>query len=209
MPGAPKISAILLVAGRSTRFGSNKLLMPLGGMPVVRRAALSLVESKAAEVIAVTGHQAAEVERAMENLNLRLTHNPAFESGQATSLIAGLNEAAGDAEGYLFALGDQPLIGQLVIDRLIDAFAASGGKALAAAPYFEGRRGNPVLLSSALREELASLKGDEGARGILRTLQAESPDRLAPVEVDGEEIFWDLDTAEDFEKLQSKFNGAE
>jgi len=172
---------------------------------VVRHSALSLAGSKAAEVIAVTGHQAEKVELALENMNLRLTYNSAYKSGQATSLVAGLNEAADDTDGYVFALGDQPLISQSVIDLLIDSFAASEGKAFAAAPFFKGRRGNPVLFSSALRKELASLKGDEGARGIFRTLQNEFPDRIVPVEMVGEEIFWDFDTTEEFNQLQEKF----
>ena len=202
MPTAPKISAVLLAAGLSSRLGRNKLLIPLGGVPTVRRSALALTESGAAEVIAVTGHEATEVEAALDGLGISFVHNPDYETGQATSLTAGLKAAARGADGFLFALGDQPLLEARLIDALIDAFAAPGGSALAAAPFFGGRRGNPVLFSSNLRGELEALRGDEGARKILDRIREESPDRFLEIEAEGEEIFWDMDTDADVEKIR-------
>ena len=205
MPTAPKISAVLLAAGLSSRLGRNKLLIPLGGVPTVRRSALALTESGAAEVIAVTGHEATEVEAALDGLGISFVHNPDYETGQATSLTAGLKKAARGADGFLFALGDQPLLEARLIDALIGAFAASGANALAAAPFFRGRRGNPVLFSANIRGELEALRGDEGARKILDRIREESPDRFLEIEAEGEEIFWDMDTDADVEKIRARF----
>ncbi len=201
-----KISAILLAAGLSSRLGRNKLLLPLGGVPAVRRTAEALLGSKAAEVVVVTGHEREGVEAALAGLNLRLAHNPDYESGQASSLVAGLRAANPNIDGYLFALGDQPLIGPGLIDSLIEIFASSD-EALAAAPFVNGRRGNPVLISASLKSALEALRGDEGARGILKGVEADSPERFMTVETDAEEIFWDIDTEADFERVRAMFDG--
>jgi molybdenum cofactor cytidylyltransferase len=203
-PMPPNISAILLAAGLSSRLGRdrNKLLIPLGGVPAVRRVALALTESGAAEVIAVTGHEAPEVEAALAGLGITTIHNPDYETGQASSLTAGLKNAAPGADGFLFVLGDQPLLEARLIDTLIQAFAASRGNALAAAPFFGGRRGNPAIFSANIRGELEALRGDEGARKILDRVREESPDRFLEIEAESEEIFWDMDTDADIEKIR-------
>ena len=201
----PRISAILLAAGLSQRLGRNKLLLPAGGMPVVRRAALALAESRAAEVIAVVGHEAPAVSAALEGLRLRIVHNPGYAQGQSTSLRAGLAQAAPETEGFLFALGDQPLLTAGWVDRLIGAFAAAPEGTLAAALYHGERRGNPVLLATSLRGELARLEGDEGARKILRRLEEEG--RLLAVPAGEEDLFLDLDTEADHARLLKRLGG--
>lgn len=203
-----KISAILLAAGLSSRLGRNKLLLPLGGSPAVRRTAEALAGSKAAEVVAVTGHEREGVEAALGGLGVRLAHNPDYESGQASSLVAGLRAASPNSDGYLFALGDQPLIGPGLIDSLIEIFASSNGGALAAAPLINGRRGNPVLISAGLKPELLALRGDEGARGVLKGVETKTPGRFLTVETDAEEMFWDIDTEADFERVRAKIEDA-
>lgn len=207
MAREPRISAILLAAGLSKRLGRNKLLLPAGGIPVVRRAALALAESSAAEIIAVVGHEAAAVTAALEGLRLRVVHNPGYAQGQSTSLRAGLAQAAPDAEGFLFALGDQPLLTAEWVDRLIGAFASAPGSTLGAALYHGGGRGNPVLLSASLREELARVEGDEGARKILRRLEQE--ERLLAVPAEEADLFLDLDTEADHARLCEKYAGRE
>lgn len=206
MAGTPIISAILLAAGLSQRLGRNKLLLSPGGVPIVRRAAMALLDSRAAEVIVVTGHEAEKVRAALEGLDVRFVHNPDYEAGQSMSLLTGLAEAAREAEGYLFALGDQPFMTTHLIDRLIGTFGSS--QAHVAAPFYKGRRGNPILISRELREELLALGGDEGARSIVSRVQAESPDRFAAVEAASEALFWDIDTEEDYEKVLSGLRDA-
>ncbi|MEE9241131.1 MAG: nucleotidyltransferase family protein [bacterium] len=206
MAGTPIISAILLAAGLSQRLGRNKLLLSPGGVPIVRRAAMALLDSRAAEVIVVTGHEAEKVRAALDELDVRFVHNPDYETGQGMSLLTGLAEAAREAEGYLFALGDQPFMTTRLIDRLIGAFGSS--QAHVAAPFYKGRRGNPILISRELREDLLALGGDEGARSIVSRVQAESPDRFAAVEAASEALFWDIDTEEDYEKVLSGLRAA-
>ncbi len=73
----PSVSAVLLAAGESRRMGGrNKLLLPIGGEPQVRRAARALLGSKLVEVIAVLGHAHEDVAAALAGLPLATVLNP-------------------------------------------------------------------------------------------------------------------------------------
>src|SRR6185312_16690162 len=89
--GNRNISAVVLAAGRSTRMGGpNKLLAELRGKPLVRIVTEQVLASKASDVTVVTGHQADEVQRALQGLKVRFVHNPEFASGLASSVKAGI-----------------------------------------------------------------------------------------------------------------------
>ena len=194
-----EVGAIVLAAGLSQRFraaggeGPSKLLAPLGGEPLVRRAAQAATASCARPVVVVTGHAKAEVEAALEGLAVVFTHNADFASGLASSLKVGVAALPERIEGALVLLGDMPAVDASVLDRLIQAFYADP-RVLAVAPVHAGRRGNPVLLSRALFAAIARLDGDEGARRLLR--QA-GPGRVLEVAIEGDAPLLDIDTPED------------
>ena len=190
--GARKIATIILAAGRSTRMGGpNKLLAELNGKKLVRIVAEQALASKASPVIVVTGHQGAEIEAALKGLNVKFVHNPDFAQGLATSVKAGIAAVPDTSDGALICLGDMPLIGATLIDRLVDAFAPDRGS-LIAVPVAGGRRGNPVLWSRRFFPELMALDGDVGARHLI----ARHMEAVTEVEVDGKSAFLDIDTPE-------------
>src|SRR3979409_1895495 len=118
--GDRNIAAIILAAGRSTRMGGpNKLLAELGGKTLVRIVAEHALASKASDVIVVTGHQAAEVEKSLARLQVRFGRNPAFAAGLASSVKAGISAVPDAADAAVVCLGEMPLIDAHLIDRLI------------------------------------------------------------------------------------------
>jgi molybdenum cofactor cytidylyltransferase len=184
------VAAIILAAGRSTRMGGpNKLLAELGGKPLVRIVTEQALASKAQGVIVVTGHQAAEVEKALSGLKVKFVRNPDFAGGLATSVKAGIAAVPANADGAVICLGDMPLIDADLIDRLIEAFAPDRGS-LIAVPVSDNRRGNPVLWSRRFFRELMALDGDIGARHLI----AKHPEAVAEVPVEGHGAFLDIDT---------------
>jgi molybdenum cofactor cytidylyltransferase len=184
------VAAIILAAGRSTRMGGpNKLLADLNGRPLVRIVAEQVLASKASSVTVVTGHQAAEVEKALRGLKVTFVHNPDFAAGLASSVKTGIAVAPEKADGAVVCLGDMPLISADLIDRLISAFAPDRGQ-LIAVPVSDGRRGNPVLWSRRFFAELMTLDGDIGARHLI----ARHADAVAEVPVEGHGAFLDIDT---------------
>ncbi|CAN5466024.1 molybdopterin-binding/glycosyltransferase family 2 protein [soil metagenome] len=188
--GNRNVAAIILAAGRSTRMGGpNKLLEDFGGKPLVRIVAEQAVASKATSVTVVTGHQAAEVEKALFGLKVAFVRNPDFAEGLASSVKAGIAALPGDADGAVVCLGDMPLIDTRLIDRLIEAFAPDKGS-LIAVPVSDGRRGNPVLWSRRFFGELMTLDGDIGARHLIM----KHGEAVAEVPVEGQAAFLDIDT---------------
>jgi molybdenum cofactor cytidylyltransferase len=196
--GSRNVAAIILAAGRSTRMGGpNKLLAELNGKPLVRIVAEQLLASKAARVIAVTGHQADKVEAALAGLDVSFVANPAFADGIASSVKAGIAAVPDDADGAVICLGDMPLIDAQLIDRLINAFEPDRG-ALIAVPVAACRRGNPVLWSRRFFSELMTLDGDVGARHLI----ARHGEAVAEVPVEGHAAFLDIDTPEALKEAQ-------
>jgi molybdenum cofactor cytidylyltransferase len=188
--GNRNVAAIILAAGRSTRMGGpNKLLAELGGKTLVRIVTEQALVSKAKGVIVVTGHQAEQVEKALQGLNVKFVRNPDFAQGLAGSVKAGVAAVPDSADGAVICLGDMPLIDAHLIDRLIEAFAPDRGN-LIAVPVSDGRRGNPVLWSRRFFNELMTLDGDIGARHLI----AKHSEAVAEVPVEGHGAFLDIDT---------------
>jgi molybdenum cofactor cytidylyltransferase len=188
--GNRNVAAIILAAGRSTRMGGpNKLLEDLGDKPLVRIVAEQALASKATSVTVVTGHQAAEIEKALAGLKVRFVRNPDYAEGLATSVKTGIAALPADADGAVVCLGDMPLIDAKLIDRLIETFAPDRGN-LIAVPVSDGRRGNPVLWSRRFFGELMTLDGDIGARHLI----LKHAEAVAEVPVEGHGAFLDIDT---------------
>ncbi|HEY8383037.1 MAG TPA: nucleotidyltransferase family protein [Microvirga sp.] len=162
------VAALILAAGRGTRFGeAPKLLALLDGKPLVRHVAEAALASRARPVLVVTGHRADAVERALAGLALAPVPNPHFAEGLSTSLKAGFAVLPAEVEAAIVLLGDMPLVSAELIDDLAAAWAA-GARPPALIPVHEGRRGNPVVLSRALAPQIAGLTGDAGAGPLLR-----------------------------------------
>ena len=194
-----KVAAIVLAAGKSERFRAaggaevSKLVAPLRGEALVRAAARAALGSRARPVVVVTGHAREAVETALADLPLGFAHNPAFATGLASSLKAGVAALPGDAAGALVLLGDMPAVTPATVERLLEAFEARPD-ALAILPLTGGRRGNPALVARALFAGISELTGDEGARSLLREVD---PSRIVEIEVEGEAAALDVDTPED------------
>ncbi|NNH33275.1 NTP transferase domain-containing protein, partial [Rhizobium sp. SEMIA 4085] len=188
------VAIVLLAAGRARRMGEGgqqKLLAEFDGMPLMRRSASIAVASRALSVVAVTGHRRAEIEAALEGLNVQPVFNSDYASGMASSLAAGFAHAhANGAEGVLVMLADMPGVSTADLDHLISAFEQAEGRAIVRA-VCGGKRGNPVILPRSLYHAVLSLEGDVGARHIVETA------RLPVVDVDiGESAHLDVDTPE-------------
>jgi molybdenum cofactor cytidylyltransferase len=181
------VAAIILAAGQGTRFGLQpKLLAHLTGKPLVRYVADAALASRASPVVAVLGHRRGEVEAALPRA-VRRVENLDYGRGLSTSLQAGFAALDPAVEAAVVLLGDMPQVTPALIDRLIDTWIAAGRLA-AVVPTYEGRRGNPVLLSAALAPEIAQLSGDNGAsvllraRGDVHELPVAAPSILADVD---------------------------
>ena len=199
-PPGPRIAALLLAAGRSTRMGGpNKLLEPIDGTPMVARTATRLLASRARPIVAVLGNQADAIDRALGKLPVERVRNPAFAEGLSTSLKCGLAALPNEIDGVVVCLGDMPLITGRDIDRLIAAFNPLEGRAIIV-PTRRGKRGNPVLWAKRFFAEMAELAGDVGAKHLI----GEHAELVCEVEMDTDGVLVDIDTPEALAEFRGK-----
>jgi molybdenum cofactor cytidylyltransferase len=194
---APRIAGILLAAGESTRMGSNKLLSPVSGKPMVRVTAEALLASSASPVLVVTGHERERVEAAFKGLDVRFIHNPAYATGLASSLKAGLAGVPGDADGVVVALGDMPLVAGRHVNRLIAAFNPAEQRTIIV-PVHAGERGNPVLWGRDHFAEMLELEGDRGAKSLMDRHE----DHITEIAMRSDAVLADFDTPEALARLE-------
>ncbi|MFC1459651.1 NTP transferase domain-containing protein [Microvirga arabica] len=191
------VAAILLAAGRGTRFGEElKLLAHVGGKALIRHSAEAAVRSTADPIIAVTGHRADAVQAELTGLPVQFVHNPLFADGLSTSLKAGFSALPPEARAAVILLGDMPLVTTGLINALVAGWHESAEPA-ALVPTLNGRRGNPVVISRALQPAIEGLSGDAGAGPVLRG----RPDVVEWPTAD-RAVIQDIDTKEEFGKLR-------
>jgi CTP:molybdopterin cytidylyltransferase MocA len=189
--GPEKICAVLLAAGRGSRFGErhHKLLADLRGRPVYRWALEAVLGAGFDDVIVVTGAVALDLPA-----TVREVHNKRFADGQATSLQCGVRAATElGAAALVVGLADQPFIPAAAWR----AVAASSAE-IAVATY-DGQRANPVLLRRSIWPLLPS-EGDQGARSLIGL----RPELVSEVACPGS--FADIDTMEDLQQWNSSTN---
>ena len=188
-PAGARITAILLAAGQSTRMGArNKLLLEVGGRPMVRHVALTLLASRVDGVIAVLGHQHAAIAQALGGLPLRIVVNRDHAAGQMNSVRAGIEAIDGDPAAIVVALADQPALEPADIDFLTDAFMALPEPKILI-PVRGRQRGNPIVLPGAERHRLL----DGGFNFGCRNLIERHPEAIATIEVPNPHYVQDID----------------
>jgi molybdenum cofactor cytidylyltransferase len=204
-----RYGAIVLAAGRSQRMGEHKLLLPLGGQPLVAYSVEAACASTADVIIVVLGHAADNVRAALPPGRYHTVVNQAYASGMASSLRVGIralvaaNRSMGDAPlaGAAIALADQPLVSAGLFDALFAA-AASAPDAIVVASY-AGEHGQPVLFPAGMFPELERVAGDQGGREVL----AQHAERVRLVEWPDTRAALDIDRPEDYERMTSLLGG--
>lgn len=195
---------MLLAAGQGSRFGRPKALVELDGRTLAERGIGMLRAGGADPVLIVTG--AAQV-RLSPEYQVRTVGNDDWRTGMGSSLCAALRALAGpdagaDVGAAVVALADQPLVGAEAVSRLIAAYQAGAGVAVAA---YDGRPRNPVLLAREhWPEVIAMATGDQGARAFLRA----RPDLVTLVECGDTGRPDDIDTPADLEHIAIRKPGS-
>ncbi|MDD2760595.1 MAG: nucleotidyltransferase family protein [Methylomonas sp.] len=183
------IVGILLAAGSGKRFGGDKLMQTLpNGEPIAVMACRHLLAGTD-EVLAVVRPGCGLLAERLQAEGAIVEVCEHADRGMGSSLAYGI-KASPKASGWLIALADMPWIEPASICSVADALRSG---AVIAAPSFHGRRGHPVGFSGQLRDELAALNGDVGARTVIQS----HLDRLHIVECDDRGILRDVDYPDD------------
>lgn len=191
-----KVTAIVLAAGASRRFGSPKLLARLAGRPVLERVLDAAAAAGLMDVVVVLGTDSAAVIDAVTWRTERIRVNPRPMDGLSSSLRIGLDVAAEDptVDAVLVLLGDQPSVRPEVIAAVLAA-AETSAQPIVRVRYADDDAPNPVLIRRVAWALAAGLSGDRG----LQPLLAERADLVAEVGAPGSNP--DIDTPEDLARV--------
>jgi molybdenum cofactor cytidylyltransferase len=162
----PRPWVVLLAAGGSRRYGAQKQLARFGRESLLRRMARVALAAAPAGCVVVLGARASRVSRELSDLHVRPVINRRWRSGLGSSLAAGIAALPANAPGALVLLADQAAIGPAELELLCAAWRAAPGSIVASR---SGRIvGPPAIFPRRYFAELRRLRGDQGARSMLR-----------------------------------------
>ncbi|MDR2502296.1 MAG: nucleotidyltransferase family protein [Oscillospiraceae bacterium] len=182
------ISALILAAGFSSRMGAFKPLLPVVGLPAIRKTVDSA--SPARNIVVVTGHRRAELERALSATPAVCVFNSSYSDGMFSSLQTGLAALPDNTDAFFMLPGDCCAVASSTLSALIAAYS---GEIIY--PKYLGRRGHPPLVPARHIAGLLAYCGADGARGYL------SAQPCSALETDDPGILLDMDTPEDYARL--------
>lgn len=184
------VACVLLAAGAGKRFGGDKLLHPVGGVPMAVLALERFAKLPFCGRVCVTRAEAGFIRAEAGRRGYTIAINPDPARGMGTS--AAIGTAAAERlcrpDGILYAVCDQPYLGEASVLRLLEAFSAAPERI--ASLSFGGGRGNPAIFPREFFPELRALSADVGGGAVIRN----HGDRLLLVEADSARELADIDT---------------
>lgn len=194
-----KIAALVLAAGYSSRMGDFKSLLTLGGIRVIERVIHTFRRAGITDITVVVGHRADELIPLLDSLEVRHVFNENYDAGMFFSIVKGVQSLQPETEAIFLLPGDMPLVKSHTVRLICRAF--NKVKADVIYPVFKKRRGHPPLIAASCFSGILSGNGIGGLRQILEERKGETYD----VEVLDEGILLDLDTREDYQKINAEY----
>jgi molybdenum cofactor cytidylyltransferase len=198
------IPAIVLAAGKSTRMGSPKPNLPLkGGDTFLTRIVRTFLDAGIDDVVVVVGHEAHAVltEFLKSGLPARFVDNPDYDSGQLSSLLAGLRVV--DRPGVVAALVtlvDVPFVSAATVRAVVERYRRTHAPIVR--PTRGDKHGHPMLVDRSMFDAIRHADPIAGAKPIVRAYASRDGD----FEVEDAGAFADVDTPAEYERMVSSFD---
>ena len=194
-----RLSAIVLAAGGSSRYGKCKQLVEINGSSLVRLAVDKLSALFPIDrITVVVGANSKAVAQAVGDLRVNIVNNEYWHQGLASSLKAGLNSVEPGCQAVMITLCDQALVTEDHLRRLLDLWLADPIRIIASG--YAGTIGTPAVIPAEFYPQLLALEGDAGAKSVLKN----NDGRVRTVAIP--EAEFDLDVPADLEKLKKKLD---
>jgi molybdenum cofactor cytidylyltransferase len=181
--------------------GQQKLLLPLGGKPLMAHVLSTVHKLRWADCVAIIGEPQAELAELCCRYSIKAVFNAERVSGQASSITLALQTLHQPLDGIMFFLGDQPLVNQRLIQAILARFTQQASAKSIIVPCYQGQRYSPVLFGSHWRTSLAGLTGDTGGRQVIRG----NPEWVTRLDWADPAPFHDADTWEEYQLLQKVY----
>lgn len=193
-----KVAAVLLAAGKSSRMGSNKLLLELDGKTILEHLMLKLEKYP---TTVVTGYKPEEIRPIIERFGAREAYNEMYERGMSASFRAGLLSLEPGVDAAFMVLSDTFGFREELLENMI-ATMEEDEDVFLVSPVHQGKRGHPVLVRRRLFADFIGITSGETMKDIVNRYE----DKHAYVEGS----IWcriDLDTPEDYERVKKLWRG--
>ena len=188
------IAAILLAAGQSKRIPKeNKLLKKFKDKILINHILNQLIKSKVKKIIIVLGHEHSLVRKAiMKNKKILFTLNRDYNSGIASSIKTGIKKVNKTSKGFLIVQSDMPFIKKTHINKIYNSIDKKDNPVHLL--KFKNKIGNPIGFNSSVISKFKKIKGDVGAKFMVKRLKKDA----AIIKVNSQKIFKDIDRLTDF-----------
>jgi len=190
--GDLRVAAVVLAAGSSRRLGQPKQLLPFRGATLLDATLARVRSFELAQTIVAVGGAAPEVRNTVDLRACTVVDSVHHTQGCSSSIVASLGALAGDVDGFLLFLGDQPDVAASTVDTLLGAAATSQ---IAVVDYRDGS-GHPFWFARSMFGALGDLHGDKAVWKLLESGRFET----ASVQVDAD-VPLDVDTWDDYQRL--------
>ena len=194
------IVGVVLGAGRSSRFGTPKQLLPFGDTTMLGQVVRNANASSLDRVVMVLGRASGELRGSVDFGRAVVVDNTAYGTGCASSLLAGMDAAGEDCEALVLLLGDQPGVRAEFVNAVLFEWRSS--RPWASVTSYGGELGHPFVFA---REAFEQLRGLHGDKAVWKLIEA-YPQRVHRVEIDSP-LPPDVDTPEDYELALAHWRG--
>jgi len=189
------IGALILAAGFSSRMGSFKPLVEIGGKSFVERNIELFSQSGVSKIITVAGYKAEDLKKVIADTPSQCVINENYTEGMFSSIRKGAEILHHNCDGFFLLPVDIPLVSSTTLENLLHTFFSVSCRICY--PVYSGRRGHPPLIHADLIPQILSFRGDGGLRKLLH----EYDQAVIDVEVEDPFILRDIDTKEDYDAV--------
>jgi CTP:molybdopterin cytidylyltransferase MocA len=198
-----KFFAVILAAGESTRMGSPKALLSIGGKTALEHCTALFLDNGIQDIRVVAGAcHFSEFKSRLPRLPVTWLQNDAYPEGMLSSVRSGINSAGKEYSAFFILPVDIPLVRQRTVASLVENWRSKERNISILHPVFNEKHGHPPLISSKHIPEILSWKGPHGLKGFLENRSSQSSE----IPVIDEYVLRDMDTPDNYRDLIEKFS---
>lgn len=193
---------IILAAGQAKRMGSPKQLLMIEGKTLIKSITEKALDTECFPITVVLGANKEKIKPELDKMPITIVDNPFWEEGMASSIrmgMAGVYLTRNDIEAVIFCTADMPNVSSELLNNIRKVAEENPESDIVACKY-ANQIGIPVLFKRKIFNELLDLKGDEGAKKVVKKYLEKT------ILIDFADGEIDLDTKEDYQKFVSKNN---